>query len=351
VQRYGKVGSEKRVGGLPSNWGSRFVEEGPSVHGGADQASVEKGGQEIIIDLGNPQNGGEYQQIFLKGEGGEFQPVLCSREEVSELLRSSTVAVEGNSQKCALAVPSTGEAHQSGKAVTSPPSNMTSQQPAIMTSQQPNKLIKIDIKKPVNRKRPITATVVGRDNKKSQYQIMKVPEPPVNSPASQPEINSPAPNIARKSSSEEDQVKSMSQIFMEEEFPAEIQGQQFGETPFPSFGVTEDLKPQDVPQIFDPQMDATGSIFNFNDEFQAGEIPKTADCFPGDPFNAQVNIDDFLQTPSPKSSATSSVDTSEWMLDFLPGSSSDELDISMDFSCDQELDLFQEADLSLPMFG
>ena len=184
---------------------------------------------------------------------------------------------------------------------------MTSQQPTIMTSQQSNKLIKIDIKKPANPKIPITAVVVGNDNKTFQFQIMKVhPEPPVNCPSPQPKINSPAPKIARKSLDEvsfkaEESVKTMGQIFVEQEFPTarqEFVDQPLDATPFPNIG----LKPSDVPQIFDPH----DSIFDFNEQFQGGELHETEYCFP-----EGVNIDEFLRTPSPKSSATSSVDTSE----------------------------------------
>ena len=89
------------MGGLPSNLVSRVFEESPSVEGGTDKATVETGSQGITIDLGSPQNGGEYQQIFVKGDGGVLRPVLCSREKVSKLLRSSTVAFEGNTRKCA----------------------------------------------------------------------------------------------------------------------------------------------------------------------------------------------------------------------------------------------------------
>merc|ERR1719376_1364279 len=80
----------------------------------------------------------------------------------------------------------------------------------------------IDIKKPVDRKRPITATVVT--NKKSQYQIMKVqPEPPI----SPPQINSPAPKIARQTPIDElrfseQEIKSPGQMFVDEEFPAKL---------------------------------------------------------------------------------------------------------------------------------
>ena len=190
------------------------------------------------------------------------------------------------------------------------PATVVASQPTIVTSPS-NKLIKIDIKKPVDRKRPITATVVT--NKKSQYQIMKVqPEPPI----SPPQINSPAPKTARQTPIDElrfseQEIKSPGQMFVDEEFPAESsQGQQFADldlnlTPFPSFGVQDDLAKPQVPQIFDPQMG--NSPFKFSDKLQGGEIPECED----------LDINEFL-TMSPKSSAPSSSDGSSDLLGDSP---------------------------------
>lgn len=296
------------MGGLPGNWGSGKVPAESGVQGGAGETPEDEGHQEIIIDVGNPATNSEgYQQIFIRHqESGVLEPVYCTAEEVRELLQNcpEDSSAEGNTHKPTTAVPTAGEAHQSGKGVVmTSPTTVVASQPSIVTSPS-NKLIKIDIQKPVDRKRPITATVVT--NKKSQYQIMKVqPEPPVKSA---PQINSPAPKIAPI-----EETKSPGQMFVDEEFPAEIP-QQFADqtldlAPFPSFGVQEDLAKPQVPQIFDPQMG--NSPFKFGDELQAGEIPECEQL--GESFD----INEFL-TMSPKSSAPSSSDASSDLLGDSP---------------------------------
>jgi len=199
---------------------------------------------------------------------------------------------------------------------------MTSQ-PTIVTSPS-SKLIKIDIKKPVDRKRPITATVVT--NKKSQYQIMKM------QPESPPQINSPAPKLARQTPIDElrfteQETKSPGQMFVDEGFPAGI-SQQFDLAPFPSFGAQEDLGKPQVPQIFDPQMG--NSPFKFTDEVQVGEIPERED------IGGSFDISEFL-TMSPKSSAPSSSDGSSDFLGDSPDLLGDSPELFLPFSEDLDL--------------
>ena len=208
---------------------------------------------------------------------------------------------------------------------------MTSQPATVMTSPS-SKLIKIDIKKPVDRKRPITATVVT--NKKSQYQIMKM------QPESPPQINSPAPKLARQTPIDElrfseQETKSPGQMFVDEGFPAGIsQGQQFDLAPFPSFGAQEDLGKPQVPQIFDPQMG--NSPFKFTDEVQVGETPERED------IGGSFDISEFL-TMSPKSSTPSSSDGSSDLLGDSPdlfGDSPDLLPFTEDLDLGVEDEMF-----------